>query len=325
MTVVVTGAAGFIGSHLVEALAARGERVVAIDRRPDMSAAAAVRIVADLVDAAAGVVDDALWEAEAVFHLAARAGVRTPRDQSHDLQAGHQGGSLKQPLGSTSPDRLRHRDNVLAAERVLQRVPDHVPVVVTSSSAVYGGSRHGRACHEHDPLRPRGGYARSKVALEARCHARAIRGGLVAVARPFTVAGERQRPDMAIAQWIQAIRAGRPMRILGAPERTRDVTDVRDVVTGLLRLADRGVHGTVNLGTGTAHRLTTIARAVAAELGQPATFAVGPADPADVPDTLADTRRCHHLLGLTPRTDLDLLIRRQVAAVSQARSQQTSR
>lgn len=304
MTVVVTGAAGFIGGHLVEALAARGERVVAIDRRAGMPAAATVRILADLVDAPAGVVDDALWEADAVFHLAARAGVRTPRDHPH---------------GSTSPGRLRQRDNVLAAERVLRRVPDHVPVVVTSSSAVYGGSRHGRACHEHDPLRPRGGYARSKVALETRCHARAARGGLVAVARPFTVAGERQRPDMAIAQWIQAIHAGRPIRILGSPARTRDVTDVRDVVAGLLRLADRGVHGTVNLGTGTAHRLTAIARAVAAALGQPATFAVAPAHPADVPDTLADTRRCHHLLGLIPRTDLDLLIRRQVASASQAR------
>jgi nucleoside-diphosphate-sugar epimerase len=119
---------------------------------------------------------------------------------------------------------------------------------------------------------------------------------------------------MAIAQWIQAIRAGRPIRILGAPDRTRDVTDVRDVVTGLLRLADRGVHGTVNLGTGTAHRLATIARAVAAVFGHPARFAVEPADPADVPDTLADTRRCQHLLGLVPRTDLDALVRRQVAA-----------
>jgi nucleoside-diphosphate-sugar epimerase len=320
MTVVVTGAAGFIGSHLVEALAARGDRVVALDRRADMPAAAAVRIAADLVDAPAGVVDDALWEADAVFHLAARAGVRTPPEKSHDLHDDHQGGRVKQPHGSTGLDRLRHRDNVLAAERVLQRVHHHGHVVVTSSSAVYGGSRHGRACHEHDPPSPRGGYARSKVALEARCHARAARGGLVAVARPFTVAGERQRPDMAIAQWIEAVRHGRPIRILGSPERTRDLTDVRDVVTGLLRLADRGVHGTVNLGTGTAHRLAAIARAVAAALDRPADLVVEPADPADVPDTLADTRRCHHLLGLHPRTDLDLLVRRQVAAASQTQS-----
>jgi hypothetical protein len=78
--------------------------------------------------------------------------------------------------------------------------------------------------------------------------------------------------------------------------------------------ADRGIHGTVNLGTGTAHRLTTIAHAVAAAFAQPARFAVEPADPADVPDTLADPRRCHHLLGLVPRTDLDALVRRQVAA-----------
>jgi nucleoside-diphosphate-sugar epimerase len=307
MTVVVTGAAGFIGSHLVEALAARGERVVAIDRRPDMPATAAIRIVADLVDAPAGAVDDALREAEAVFHLAARAGVRYPyRDPLRHRAAGW--------AGQAGLDWLRHRDNVLAAERVLQRVPDHVPVVVTSSSAVYGGSRHGRACHEHDPLRPRGGYARSKVAMEARCQARAARGGLVAVARPFTVAGERQRPDMAIAQWIQAVRAGRPIRILGAPERTRDVTDVRDVVTGLLRLADRGVHGTVNLGTGEGHRLATIARAIAAALGRPADLVVEAADREDVPHTLADTRRCQTLLGMTPRTNLDALVRRQVAA-----------
>lgn len=307
MTVVVTGAAGFIGSHLVEALAARGERVVAIDRRADMPVAATVRIVADLVDAPAGAVDDVLWEAEAVFHLAARAGVRScHRDPLQHRADGW--------AGQAGLDLLRHRDNVLAAERVLQRVPDHVPVMVTSSSAVYGGSRHGRACHEDDRLRPRGGYAHSKVALEARCHARAARGGLVAVARPFTVAGERQRPDMAIAQWIEAVRQGRRIRVLGAPDRTRDLTDVRDVVAGLLRLADRNVQGTVNLGTGTGHRLATIAHAIAAALGRPADLVVEAADPEDVPHTLADTRRCQALLGMTPRTNLDALVRRQVAA-----------
>jgi nucleoside-diphosphate-sugar epimerase len=306
MVVVVTGAAGFIGSHLVEALAARGERVIAIDRRPDMPAAATVRIVADLVDAPTGAVDDVLGEAEAVFHLAARAGVRSP----HCDPLRHRSDGW---AGQASLDWLRHRDNVLTAERVLRRVPDHVPVVVTSSSAVYGGSRHGRACHEDDPLRPRGGYARSKAALEARCHARAARGGLVAIARPFTVAGERQRPDMAMAQWIEAVRAGRPMRVLGAPDRTRDLTDVRDVVTGLLRLADRNVQGTVNLGTGTGHRLATIAHAIAAALGRPADLVVEAAHPEDVAHTLADTRRCQTLLGMTPRTTLDALVRRQVA------------
>jgi len=178
MTVVVTGAAGFLGRHLVQRLAGQGERVVVIDRRPALPAAAA-GLVADLADPPDDVVT-ALREADAVFHLPGRPGVRDPC-QPADL------------------DRLRHRDNVTAAIPVLTHTPAHAPVVVTSSSSVYGGSPPGRGSREGDPLRPCGGYARSKTLLEALCQGRARRGGLVAVARPFTVAGEGQRPDMALA------------------------------------------------------------------------------------------------------------------------------
>jgi nucleoside-diphosphate-sugar epimerase len=103
MTVVVTGAAGFIGSHLVEALAARGERAVAVDRRADMPVAATVRIVADLVDAPAGGGQCA---------VGGRGGVSSRR-------------SSRDPLPHRDP--LRHRDNVLAAERAFSASPTRFP------------------------------------------------------------------------------------------------------------------------------------------------------------------------------------------------------
>ena len=295
MPVVVTGAAGFIGRHLVTALARRGYDVVGIDRRPGVPACAGTCLVADLAETLPAEVGDALREAEAVFHLAGRPGVR-----------------------GTGPEieRLRYRDNVLAAEQVLACVPPGTPLVVASSSAVYGGAWHQgrRPSRESDPLRPLGGYARSKVELERRCQLRAARGGLVAVARPFTVAGEGQRPDMAIARWLAAVRRGDPIRIFGSPDRRRDVTDVNDVVEGLIRMAEREASGPVNLGTGVGHRLGDLAAAVCQALGAPATTVIEPAGAEEAPATLADTTRCRTVLGFVPRTDLHALIRRQALA-----------
>jgi nucleoside-diphosphate-sugar epimerase len=296
MAVVVTGAAGFIGAHLVRLLAARGHQVVTIDRRTHPPAGASVHLVADLPDDHDSSVSDALRAAEAVFYLAGRAGVR---DATPDRE------------------RRRYRDNVLAAERVLGTVPAGVPVVVASSSSVYGGARHGgrlRPSAEADRLQPRGGYARSKVELERRCWQRAAAGGLVAVARPFTVAGEGQRPDMAIARWLAAARRSQPIRILGSPDRTRDITDVAEVAFGLLRMAETGITGAVNLGTGVGHRLGDLAATVGAVVGQRTQLVIQPAGPAEPVATLADTRRCRQLLGFVPVTDLATLIARQAAA-----------
>ncbi|MDQ3537984.1 MAG: NAD(P)-dependent oxidoreductase [Actinomycetota bacterium] len=290
MTVVVTGAAGFIGGHLVRALAGRGYRVAGIDRRAGVPTAAAVAVVADLSepdDAA----DTLLGGAEAVFHLAARSGVRNT--------AAHAEAS-------------RRRNNVEATRRVLGTVPLGVPLVVTSSSTVYGGSRGG-ACAETDRLHPIGGYARSKVDVERLCARRVSHGGLLAVARPFTVAGEGQRPDMAVARWLADARAGRPLCILGSPSRTRDLTDVRDVVEGLIRMAERGVRSTINLGTGRAHKLAAIAADVCDAVGVDPGRVVRPAEAHEVSATLADTRRCAHLLDFVPTTDLGALLRRQAA------------
>jgi nucleoside-diphosphate-sugar epimerase len=298
VTLVVTGSSGFIGSHLRAALRALGKPAVGIDRT---SSPAGETIQTDLAHPSDEALD-ALRAADAVWHLAALPGVR---DRRPDIA------------------RLRHRDNVVAASNVLAVVPPDTPLTVTSSSSVYGGSRHGgidRPCSESDPLRPQGGYARSKVAMERLCALRAARGGRVAIARPFTVAGEGQRSDMAIATWIESVRGGRTVTILGSPERTRDVTDVRDVARALIVMAEKNVSGAVNLGSGRANTLADMVWAVSEALELPAFLDVVPANTEEVSATRADTTRCAVLLGVTFATDLRALVNRQVAATTPAPS-----
>lgn len=324
MATIVTGASGFIGRALVSALIQAGDAVIGIDRTPlppqpgltTLTAgplpprAGLTTLTADLLagpqppqpglttliaDLLAGddAVHAALATADRVFHLAGCPGVR---DHSPGI-----------------PTR-RHRDNVLATARVLALVPSATPVVVTSSSSVYGGARHGRASAESDPLRPRGGYAESKIAAERLCLARLHSGGAVVVARPFTVAGEGQRPDMALAQWIAAARAGQPLRLLGAQHRTRDLTDVRDVARALIALTERGARGVVNIGTGVGHSLRAMVAAVGEALDVEVRTYLEPANPVEAVDTLADTRTLRRMIGWAPHTDLPDLVARQAAA-----------
>lgn len=292
---VVTGAAGFIGGHLVTALADAGADVVAVDRREAVAAVPGVEHhVADLVSPPPAVLDR-LARADVVFHLAAFPGVR-----------------------AAGPDATRRRrlDNVEAAAAVLAAVPLGTRLVVTSSSSVYGGALAEagggvRPSREDDPLRPLGAYARSKVEVELRCAARARSGGDVVVARPFTVLGEGQRGDMAVHRWLAAAEAGRPLPVIGGLHRARDVTDVHDVVRGLCELAVRPVTGAVNLGTGRPRTLGELVGAVAAVVGVPVRPVVAPAGPEEPAVTRADTRRCEELLGFVPVTDLVGVVRRQ--------------
>lgn len=292
MSMVVTGAAGFLGSALVRALLARGGTVVGIDRRPQVPRPGLLTLTADLLDGDRAV-EAALASAAAVVHLAARPGVR---DRGPYVAA------------------LQRRDNVAATARVLARVPLDVPLVVASSSSVYGGATGGRPSSESDPMHPRGGYARSKVEVEQLCRRRLDAGGLVAVARPFTVVGEGQRPDMALSRWLTAAVAGRPLRVFGSLSRTRDLTDVRDVARVLIALADRGSVGTVNVGTGTGHTLQDMVAAVAAAVGTDVQVALEPAADDEVPDSLADINRVRRLVGFVPHTELPAVVARQFAA-----------
>jgi nucleoside-diphosphate-sugar epimerase len=288
---VVTGGAGFIGRILVHELARCGP-VVSIDRRPMAQSDGITAITADLLDHAPEV-RAALGAAEVVYHLAGCPDVRDARPDAEEL---------------------RYRDNVLATSAVLSAVPPDTPLVVTSSSSVYGGTADGRACTETDPLHPRGGYARSKLMVERLCEGRLQAGGLVCVARPFTVAGEGQRPGMAVSRWIAAVHEGRPLSLYGSPRRSRDITDVRDAARALAGLGAAGARGLVNIGTGVGHTIERIATAVCTALGVPPRFVIEPGHPAEVEHTLADTTRLRGLIGWVPHSDLDALVARQVEA-----------
>ena len=296
MHVVVTGGAGFIGRAVLEHLRAAGAQVVSVDRRPHARPSGPTGLhvlTADLLDDRPDVTA-VLRAATAVVHLAGCPGVR-------DDRPGIEG--------------ARQRDNVDATARVLAAVPAHVPLVIASSSSVYGGAPPGAASREDHPLCPRGGYARSKAEVERMCAERVAAGARVTVARPFTVAGEGQRQDMAISRWLAAARAGRPLRVFGSLERRRDVTDVAQVARALVELTRLGEPGPVNVGTGVGHSLADLVDAVGAALGvQPAVEVVAAAD-EDVPATLADTGRLRGLLGWVPRTVLPDLVRRQAGPV----------
>lgn len=296
MSIVVTGAAGFIARHVVTALVARGHDVIGVDRRRWQPGSGETALVAD-VSAPTDAVRAALAEADAVVHLAGCPGVR---DRRPDVEA------------------RRHRDNVVAGARVLDLTPPATPIVVASSSSVYGGSRDGRASHEDDPRSPRGGYARSKARLEDLCARRRSRGGHVAVVRPFTVAGDGQRSDMAIARWLEAARTGAPVTVIGGLDRVRDITDVADVALGIVRTAEVGAATTINLGTGRTHRLEDLVATVSAVTRRPLDVQVVPASDDEVPATRADTRRCARVLGFVPTTDIHRLVARQDAAARAA-------
>ncbi|MFI7691310.1 NAD-dependent epimerase/dehydratase family protein [Nonomuraea sp. NPDC049655] len=286
MATIVTGAAGFLGKALTELLLARGDHVVAIDRRPvssERADGALTVLVADLLGDDERV-REAFKAATSVFHLAGRPGVRDV------IEAGG-----------------RWRDNVLAGSRVLALTSPGTPMLIASSSSVYGGTRRGRPSHEDDRLRPRGEYALSKAALERLCA-----GRQVTVVRPFTVAGEGQRPDMALHLWLAAARAHRPLRVYGSLDRTRDITDVRQVVAVMADLI--GHPGVVNIGTGQGHSLREMIAAVAEATGTRPVVDVVPASVHEPADSLADTRRLADLLGWVPRTNLLDLVRRQADA-----------
>lgn len=150
--------------------------------------------------------------------------------------------------------------------------------------------------------------------MEQVCEHRRARDGLVTVVRPFTVAGEGQRSDMAFSLWIEALKRGLPIQILGSETRSRDITDVRDVVAGLIRAGERRINRTVNLGTGVSHSLLEMATALLDVSGLDGEIVRYPVSPEEADATLADTRVCRELLGFVPTTDLPGLLARQLEA-----------
>ncbi len=302
---VVTGAAGFIGSHLTERLLAAGHEVVGIDSFEDYyprpfkeanlaRARAAARfslIEDDLLHLAAGDagrsrLDEVLNGADCVFHLAAQAGVRASWGQSF---------------------RIYSDNNVLGTQMVLEACRrEGVPkVVYASSSSVYGDTDQ-LPMHEDANCRPVSPYGVTKLAGEQLCRLYWKNHGVPAVSlRFFTVYGPRQRPDMAFHLFLKALHEGRPLEMYGTGNQTRDFTFVDDIVDGIV-LAMGGADGAVyNLGGGSRVTLLEAIRTLESVSGLSAEVHGEEVQAGDVKHTWADLTRAREELGYAPRVPLE--------------------
>lgn len=305
----VTGAAGFIGSHVGEALVARGYEVVGVDNFDPFYPRAAKERNLDALRRSAGF---RLVEADitrdglplvgvgAVLHLAARPGVRP---------------SLEDPAAYTET-------NVTGTARVLDaaRRAGVQRIVLGSSSSVYGMSTPAPFAEDAPAVAPISPYAASKRAAELLAHAFAHLYQLrIMCLRFFTVYGPRQRPDLAVYRFTERIARGLPVQMHGDGSSERDYTYISDAVDGVLaalewsgRQERRGRGGeceTVNIGGGERVRLDRLIALIGAALGREAQVERVADQPGDVPLTAADLRRAGRELGYRPRVGIEEGIR----------------
>ncbi|UCE62213.1 MAG: GDP-mannose 4,6-dehydratase [Phycisphaerales bacterium] len=299
--IVVTGGAGFIGSHLCEALLRTGSKVVALDnfddfydpsiKRRNLASALTkdrfVLVEGDIrnQDAIAEVIDETV---DAVVHLAARAGVRPSIDQPLLYQDVNVGGTL------------------VLLERC-RRFP-RCKFIFASSSSVYGNRTKvpfSETDRVDNPISP---YAATKRAGELLCHTyhHLFRMDITCL-RFFTVYGPRQRPDLAIYKFARLIETGERIPVFGRGGAMRDYTYVDDIVDGVLRAIERceGYH-IYNLGESQPVALTDLIRAIEEALGRKAVIERLPPQPGDVERTYADVTLACRDLGYRPSTDLTI-------------------
>ncbi len=303
---VVTGAAGFIGSHLSEALVARGLDVVGVDaftdyydpaikRRNVEALLAGPRFRLLELDLATAALDALPARPRWVFHLAAQPGVRASWGAEFAAYT---------------------LNNVLATQRLLEHVKgaEVEKVVVASSSSVYGDAER-LPTSEADLPRPYSPYGVTKLASEHLALLYARNFGVPAVAmRYFTVYGPRQRPDMGFHRFIRALLADAPIGLHGDGEQTRDFTFVADAVAANLAAAERGVPGTAyNVGGGSRVSVNDVLGRLGRLAGKAVRIERGPAQPGDPRDTGADIGRAGRDLDWQPRVTLDEGLARQLA------------
>jgi UDP-glucuronate 4-epimerase len=307
--VLITGAAGFIGSHLTERLLARGDCLLGLDDFNDYYDPAIKRrnvaealknerfklYEADICDEAALRHIFELERPDVVVHLAARAGVRP---------------SLKDP-------NLYHRVNVIGGQHVLDACRDIRPshLVFASSSSVYGGSTDVPFKEDNPVHRPISPYAATKRMNELQAHVYSHVYGLnVTMLRFFTVYGPRQRPDMAIHMFTKAILEGKPVAMFGDGSMRRDYTYIDDVIDGLVRCVDRPFRYEIfNLGEHHTTSLRELIDLIAKHCGKPARIEQKPKQPGDVEITYADIDHAREMLGYNPQFTMDEGIARYVA------------
>lgn len=298
MKVVVTGASGFIGSHLCDRLLGAGHEVVGIDgyvpfypralKEKNIASALAsnrFRLEETLIEEAAGL-ESILEGASAIYHLAAQAGVRASWGEDF---AGY----------------VEH--NVLGTQRLLEAaVSASVPrLVYASSSSVYGDVKE-LPLRESMALAPVSPYGVTKLAAEHLVHLYGKADGLsVTSLRFFTVYGPRQRPDMAFHRFLKAVRDGQPITLFGDGEQTRDFTFIADLIDVLQSALVQGKPGCVyNVGGGQRISVLKVLEAIASVTGREVRIERMAGQKGDMRDTLADTTLAARDLGFVPKTPL---------------------
>ncbi|HEY9785764.1 MAG TPA: SDR family NAD(P)-dependent oxidoreductase [Candidatus Obscuribacterales bacterium] len=308
--ILITGGAGFIGSHLVDRLLAAGDRLVVLDNFNDYYDPQKKRrnIAAHLAHPAYRLVEGDLRDEaklrdvfstapfDVVVHLAAMAGVRP---------------SLAQPAYYMDV-------NVNGTQKLIDKIIDHSPkarLIFGSSSSVYG-NRSGEMFLETDrvdqPLSP---YAASKAAGELISYsAHHTRGLNVVCLRFFTVFGPRQRPDLAIHKFCKLILKGEPVEVYGDGSTRRDYTFVSDIVDGITSAMTYDLPGydIINLGRSEPVILMDMIRALEESLERKANIVHKPLQIGDMPYTYAGIEKARQLLGYEPRVSFEEGVRRFV-------------
>ncbi len=308
MNVLVTGGAGFIGSHLCERLLERGDTVVCIDdfndyydpriKRRNLAKClerASFRLIeGDILDEKT--LDRAFGEVDCdvVVHLAARAGVRP---------------SIQQPV-------LYEKVNVHGTTLLLEQVRKRGirKFVFASTSSVYGANKKVPFAEEDRVDNPISPYAATKKSCELICHTYHHLFGIdTTCLRFFTVYGPRQRPDMAVHKFTRLIDTGQPVPMFGDGSSRRDYTYVDDIMQGVLNAIDRCEgYEIFNLGESRTVALIDLIRLIEQYLGKEAKIKRLPEQPGDVPITYADITKARQKLGYNPRFPLEEGLRRFV-------------
>jgi UDP-glucose 4-epimerase len=294
----VTGAAGFIGSHLAERLISQGAQVVGVDAftdyypRSDKERNLSALVKMDdftMVEASLTTVDlvPLLKNVTHVFHLAAQPGVRQSWGQAfHRYNA----------------------NNVDATQRLLEACTGQ-PIerfVYASSSSVYGNSTSLPMSEQAVPM-PVSPYGVTKLAAEHLCSLYClVKNVPTVIVRYFTVYGPRQRPDMAFRRFFESATSGAALSIYGDGQQTRDFTYVDDAVSATLAAAQRGSPGSVyNVGGGERIALREVVNMIERIIGRPLVLDRQGARNGDMPDTFADTKLAMRELGFVPTVSLE--------------------
>ncbi len=298
--VLVTGGAGFIGSHLARRLLGRGDRVTILDDFNDFYSPQRKRanlapllerpelrlVEGDIRDAA--LLDDLLGSGrfDALVHLAARAGVRP---------------SLKDPI-------LYEETNCIGTLRLLEAARHHGPktFIFGSSSSVYGINRKVPFSEDDEINQPISPYATTKRAGELMCfNYHHLFGLKVACLRFFTVYGPAQRPEMAIHKFTDLLAKGKPLPLFGDGNSRRDYTHISDIIDGVVAALDLAPpFEIINLGGAETTALSDLVRWIGEELEVEARIQYLPEQPGDVPITFADVAKAGRLLGYSPKVSI---------------------